>query len=59
MAYVRTSNFKMQQNVAMRMYKLKSAKTPYYFWVVMSIVLQVKCSSNLISQNHDLIKSLK
>lgn len=40
MAYVRTSNFKMQQTVAMKLYKLKSAKNPYYFWAVMSIVLQ-------------------
>lgn len=39
MSYVRTSNFKMQQQTAMTLYKLKP-KNPYYFWAVMSIVLQ-------------------
>lgn len=53
MAYVRTSNFKMQQNVAMRMYKLKSAKNPYYFWAVMSIVLQAIRGPD----SNDIIKS--
>lgn len=39
MSYVRTSNFKMQQQSAMALYKMKP-KNPYYFWAVMSIVLQ-------------------
>lgn len=39
MSYVRTSNFQMQQQAAMILYKLKP-KNPYYFWAVMSIVLQ-------------------
>lgn len=39
MSYVRTSNFQMQQQAAMTLFKLKP-KNPYYFWAVMSIVLQ-------------------
>jgi hypothetical protein len=37
---VRLGNYKKQQAAAMALYKAK-AKTPYYFWAVMSIVLQV------------------
>jgi N-terminal acetyltransferase B complex non-catalytic subunit len=39
MAYVRVSDFKSQQTVALQLYKVKP-KNPYYFWAVMSIVLQ-------------------
>lgn len=39
MSYVRTSNFEKQQQAAMTLYKIKP-KNPYYFWAVMSIVLQ-------------------
>ena len=41
MAYVRIGAYKKQQNTALALYKVK-AKTPYYFWAVMSVVLQAK-----------------
>lgn len=41
MSYVQVNNFKGQQTVAMQLYKL-NPKSPYYFWAVMSIVLQAK-----------------
>lgn len=40
MSYVRIGDHKAQQRVAMALYKF-SPKNPYYFWAVMSIVLQV------------------
>lgn len=39
MAYVRISDYKSQQTVALQLYKAKP-KNPYYFWAVMSVVLQ-------------------
>lgn len=39
MAYVRISDYKSQQTTALQLYKAKS-KNPYYFWAVMSVVLQ-------------------
>lgn len=45
MSYVRIGAYKKQQSAAMALYKLK-AKTPYYFWAVMSIVLQAKSSDD-------------
>ena len=39
MSYVRVSNYKKQQEAAMALYKAKP-KNPYYFWSVMSVVLQ-------------------
>lgn len=45
MSYVRIGAYKKQQAAAMALYKLKS-KTPYYFWAVMSIVLQAKSSDD-------------
>ncbi|KAJ7387844.1 N-alpha-acetyltransferase 25, NatB auxiliary subunit, partial [Desmophyllum pertusum] len=39
MAYVRIGDYKKQQQAAMNLYKLFS-KNPYYFWAVMSIVMQ-------------------
>ena len=39
MSYVRLGNFKKQQHTAMTLYKLVP-KNPYYFWAVMSIVMQ-------------------
>lgn len=41
MSYVRINDFKSQQVVAMQLYRVKP-KNPYYFWAVMSIVLQVQ-----------------
>ena len=45
MSYVRIGAYKKQQSTAMALYKLK-AKTPYYFWAVMSVVLQAKASND-------------
>jgi len=39
MAYVRLGEFKKQQITAMNLYKAKQ-KNPYYFWSIMSLVLQ-------------------
>ena len=44
MSYVRIGAYKKQQTAAMALYKAK-AKTPYYFWAVMSVVLQAKTSN--------------
>lgn len=40
MAYVRVGDYKKQQQVALNLYKIKQ-KNPYYFWGVMSIIMQV------------------
>ncbi|KAJ9576201.1 hypothetical protein L9F63_006934, partial [Diploptera punctata] len=39
MSYVRVADYKKQQQTAMALYKLKP-KNPYYFWAVMSVVMQ-------------------
>ena len=39
MSYVRVGNYKKQQEAAVALYKARP-KNPYYFWAVMSIVLQ-------------------
>lgn len=39
MSYVRLGDFKKQQHTALALYKLVP-KNPYYFWAVMSIVMQ-------------------
>ncbi|KAF7402329.1 hypothetical protein HZH66_004596 [Vespula vulgaris] len=39
MSYVRLGDYKKQQQTAFALYKLKP-KNPYYFWAVMSIVMQ-------------------
>lgn len=39
MSYVRLGDFKKQQQTALALYKLVP-KNPYYFWAVMSIVMQ-------------------
>ncbi|XP_059486390.1 N-alpha-acetyltransferase 25, NatB auxiliary subunit [Neocloeon triangulifer] len=41
MAYVRVGDFKKQQQTAMALYKIRS-KNPYYFWGVMSVVMQTR-----------------
>ncbi|KAK2193508.1 hypothetical protein NP493_12g11037 [Ridgeia piscesae] len=40
MSYVRLSDYKKQQQTAMRLHRLRPAKNPYYFWAIMSIVMQ-------------------
>ena len=42
MAHVRLGNYQQQQRTAMMLHKLRPVKNPYYFWAVMSIVMQVK-----------------
>lgn len=49
MAYVRLGEYKKQQQVALNLYKLK-AKNPYYFWGVMSIVMQAHSATKDIAQ---------
>ena len=39
MAHVRVNDYKSQQTVALQLFKAKP-KNPYYFWAVMSVVLQ-------------------
>ncbi|CAK9820356.1 N-alpha-acetyltransferase 25, NatB auxiliary subunit [Anthophora plagiata] len=39
MSYVRLGDYKKQQQTALALYKLKP-KNPYYFWAVMSVVMQ-------------------
>ena len=41
MGYVRIFNYKKQQQTAMKLHKLCPLKNPYYFWNVMSVVMQV------------------
>ena len=41
MAHVRLGNYKKQQQTAMTLHRLRPDKNPYYFWAVMSIVMQV------------------
>ncbi|KAL8619116.1 hypothetical protein ACOMHN_019388 [Nucella lapillus] len=40
MAHVRLGNYKKQQQTAMALHKLRPSKNPYYFWAVMSSVMQ-------------------
>ena len=46
MAYVRVHNYKKQQLTSMKLHKLRPEKNPYYFWTVMSIVMQVLSRAN-------------
>lgn len=60
MAYVRLGNYKKQQQVAMLLHKLRPHKNPYYFWAIMSIVMQVGLCANLIQQlNYKVMKSIQ
>ncbi|XP_031561893.1 N-alpha-acetyltransferase 25, NatB auxiliary subunit-like [Actinia tenebrosa] len=50
MAYVRISDYKKQQQAAMNLYKA-FPKNPYYFWSVMSIVMQsIHCNDERLSK---------
>lgn len=46
MSYVRVCDYKKQQQTALALHKVKP-NNPYYFWAVMSIVMQVN-NLNLI-----------
>ncbi|KAL4223710.1 N-alpha-acetyltransferase 25 [Mactra antiquata] len=51
MAYVRLGNHKKQQQTAMTLHKLKPNKNPYYFWAIMSIVMQARnCTDKNLAQ---------
>lgn len=41
MSYVRLGDYKKQQQTAMALHRLRPNKNPYYFWAIMSIVMQV------------------
>lgn len=49
MSYVRIGDYKQQQKTAMHLYKLKP-KNPYYFWAVMSHVMQAARSGDPLVQ---------
>lgn len=50
MSYVRVGDFRSQQRAAMAIYKF-APKNPYYFWAVMSIVLQAKETEDTTKRN--------
>lgn len=50
MAYVRVCDYKKQQQTAMTLYKLKY-KNHYYFWTVMSIVMQAHEAGPELAKN--------
>ena len=58
MSYVRVSNYKKQQEAAMALYKAKP-KNPYYFWAVMSIVLQASYDTQKQKQLKNIIQKEK
>ncbi|XP_026740419.1 phagocyte signaling-impaired protein [Trichoplusia ni] len=45
MSYVRVGDYRAQQRAAMALFKF-APKNPYYFWAVMSIILQAKTSED-------------
>ncbi|KAJ2940291.1 hypothetical protein O0L34_g11865 [Tuta absoluta] len=50
MSYVRIGDYRSQQRAAMALYKF-APKNPYYFWAVMSIILQAKTSEDSTKKN--------
>lgn len=50
MSYVRLGDFKKQQQTALALYKLKP-KNPYYFWAVMSVVMQAIQAEDALAKN--------
>ncbi|KAK6636547.1 hypothetical protein RUM43_010209 [Polyplax serrata] len=46
MSYVRIGDYRKQHQHAMSLYKLRP-KNPYYFWAVMSVVMQAKDDENI------------
>uniref|UniRef100_A0A0B7AIK1 Uncharacterized protein n=1 Tax=Arion vulgaris TaxID=1028688 RepID=A0A0B7AIK1_9EUPU len=47
MAHVRLGNYQQQQRTAMMLHKIRPNKNPYYFWAVMSIVMQAHADKRL------------
>ncbi|GFQ65135.1 n-alpha-acetyltransferase 25, NatB auxiliary subunit [Trichonephila clavata] len=50
MSHVRNGDYKKQQQTAMALYKLKP-KNPYYFWAVMSIVMQADVADENLAKS--------
>lgn len=50
MSYVRLGDFKKQHHTALALYKLVP-KNPYYFWAVMSIVMQASQAEEKQAKN--------
>lgn len=50
MSYVRLGDFKKQQHAALALYKLVP-KNPYYYWAVMSIVMQANQAEDKQAKN--------
>jgi N-terminal acetyltransferase B complex non-catalytic subunit len=50
MSYVRQGDFKKQQHTALALYKLVP-KNPYYFWAVMSLVMQANHAEEKQAKN--------
>ncbi|XP_049839174.1 N-alpha-acetyltransferase 25, NatB auxiliary subunit isoform X1 [Schistocerca gregaria] len=50
MAYVRVADYKRQHQTALMLYKLKP-KNPYYFWAVMSVVMQAYKADDKLSKS--------
>ncbi|XP_046361388.2 N-alpha-acetyltransferase 25, NatB auxiliary subunit-like [Haliotis rufescens] len=46
MAHVRLGDYKKQQQTAMLLHKLRPQKNPYYFWAVMSIIMQAHSATD-------------
>ncbi|KAF6039923.1 psidin [Bugula neritina] len=42
MAHVRLGNYKKQHQTAVKLHKLKPDNNPYYYWSIMSLILQAK-----------------
>ncbi|KAG7208761.1 hypothetical protein KM043_014956 [Ampulex compressa] len=49
MSYVSLGDYKKQQQTALALYKLKP-KNPYYFWAVMSVVMQAVHADNKLAK---------
>ncbi|XP_065205468.1 N-alpha-acetyltransferase 25, NatB auxiliary subunit [Planococcus citri] len=49
MSYVRVGDYKKQQQVALNLYRIKP-KNPYYFWSVMSILMQAQINDETVAQ---------
>jgi hypothetical protein len=54
MGYVRIGDYRKQQQTAMTLFKVKP-KNPYYFWAVMSILMQVKFTKKCVLEIMKLI----
>ena len=42
MAHVRMGNYKRQQQIGVKLHKLRPENNPYYCWSIMSLIMQVR-----------------